>query len=616
MRNIYRSLLLAGLLLSPLFLSGQDTPPPIERSDNKVILEGRVYYIHVVKAGQTLYAISRAYGISEKEVAVENPGVYSGLQIGQVLKIPMAPGLPLEKKPGEEQQISYDEEGYVSYKVRRRDTMYSIARKYKVSEEAIRACNPELEWDGLRAGSTIWIPLPQVVAKTDTLQSAPVDSMTVESDTLDNLPDYNYSELLEEHANIRRTYRVAFFMPFNFTDQEPLDTLLKDVKSPARKARIIEQYKVEQKVPQSVHFLEFFQGALLAIDSMRSIGMKMDVRFYDTRRSMDRMLSILTENELDDFDLFIGPFYPFNLELVSAFSEMNRIPMVAPFYNDRQLLEQNPYLFQLTPSLESEYDELSKLIASKYDYNIIYVRNMDSLDVEKHEYLKQQIFDDLDDYHPVNPVVFKEVVQKLDRTNELLHSLSSEKKNLVVVPTGNEAIASSVVSSLVYQLNNYDIEVIGTPYWTQFSSINFKYFHELNLVFYSPFWLDYGDPDVERFLKKYREHYYTEPLVSSKRGISYGIAGHDITLFFMNALRTKGPRFILDLDNCRQDLVLDTYQFTRISSRGGYENSNFSFYRFQKDMSIIEFDVPEPPKREYFFKPLEDRRKRRYLNKD
>ena len=77
-----------GLFLLQGFLEAQD-PVTVERTNNKVILEGTVYYIHTVKPGETLYAISRAYNISQKAIAIENPGVISGIRIGQALKIPV-----------------------------------------------------------------------------------------------------------------------------------------------------------------------------------------------------------------------------------------------------------------------------------------------------------------------------------------------------------------------------------------------------------------------------------------------------------------------------------------------------------------------------------------------
>ncbi len=73
------------------------------------------------------------------------------------------------------------------------------------------------------------------------------------------------------------------------------------------------------------------------------------------------------------------------------------------------------------------------------------------------------------------------MVLTLEHTDEIIHSLSPDRKNLVVVPTRNEALASRVVSSLYYQLKDFEIEVIGAPFWTEFSSIDYRYYHELSL---------------------------------------------------------------------------------------------------------------------------------------
>lgn len=671
-----RRLLIAflGLFLLQLSLLAQESVP-VERSNNKVILEGTVYYIHVVKPGETLFAISKAYHISQKEIAIENPGVISGLQIGQALKIPVDP-LPQEEidtseltepgetgryhtvmpgetlygiarlykirekdirqanrgvsaaslKPGQRLRIpeellkeevhAYNEEGLLYHKVKRKETLYSIAGYYGVTIDEIRAVNPELGWGGPKNGQMIRIPAPQLSDQEQVGEAFGVESDSTYSDVYEVIDDYRYEEFDDRHENIRRTYHVAFFIPFDFREMEPLDTLLKDITSETRRNRIIERYMMEAKIPQSVQFLEFFQGTLLAIDAMKQNGMKLDVRYFDTRRSLDRTRYILRDDELEDFDLFIGPFHDYNLEVVSEFSRQHRIPLVTPFHSDLELLRSNPYLFQLSPSLESEYKEAAKLVASKHMYNIVYVRNEDSLDIERHEYFKQQIFDGFDDYHPSDPVVFKEVVQKLDRADELIYSLSPDKKNLVLVPTADEALASSVVSSLFYQLDHYDIEVIGAPYWTEFSSIELGYFHKLNLVFYNSFWVDYHDPDIEAFMAKYRNYFYNEPAITSKKGINYGILGHDVTLYFLNALRVYGRRFILSLDEYQPPLVQGSFSFRRMSGGGGYENSHISFYRFLPDMSIQEFEVPPLPERNYFFRSVDDPMRRMYLDKD
>jgi hypothetical protein len=183
----------------------------------------------------------------------------------------------------------------------------------------------------------------------------------------------------------------------------------------------------------------------------------------------------------------------------------------------------------------------------------------------------------------------------------------------VVVPTSNEALASTVVSSLYFQSDKYDIEVIGSPFWTEFSTIDFRHYHKLNLVFYSSFWVDYQDQKVKDFMARYRKHYYNEPTITSNQGINYGILGHDMTYYFLNALRVFGRRFILELDDYHPRLVQGPYAFTRISGSGGYENSLIHFYQFLPDMSIKEFEVPPLPEKDFFFRPMEDPMKRKYL---
>ncbi len=79
--------------------------------------------------------------------------------------------------------------------------------------------------------------------------------------------------------------------------------------------------------------------------------------------------------------------------------------------------------------------------------------------------------------------------------------------------------------------------MIGSPQWTEFSSIDYRYYHGLGLMFYSSFWMDYLDPRVDAFLEKYREHFFAEPGSMTRQGINYGIEGFDITIYFVNALK-------------------------------------------------------------------------------
>jgi len=51
-------------------------------------VDGRTFYIHTVKRGQTLYMISKAYGVDINAVILENPQVKDGIKAEQKIRIP------------------------------------------------------------------------------------------------------------------------------------------------------------------------------------------------------------------------------------------------------------------------------------------------------------------------------------------------------------------------------------------------------------------------------------------------------------------------------------------------------------------------------------------------
>ena len=274
--NLYKRISVTFLFLTLLSLQAvmmaQETVP-VKKSDNKVIIEGKIYYIHIVKPGQTLYSISKAYNVTEKDIALENPGVYSGLQIGQMLKIPEE--VPTRPRPPEKKRDTvnyiyhvlqagenifvlsrqynipasaikeanpgldytdlpvgqvilipraksvFRDEDFILHKVRRRDTFYSLSKRYNVSEEEIRKYNPELQWGGLKVGQIIRIPKPSIQAES---RFAPADTIPADSMAISPLDSSlwlsvsEYGETLPYYPGKR--LKIAFLIPFDYAEPE------------------------------------------------------------------------------------------------------------------------------------------------------------------------------------------------------------------------------------------------------------------------------------------------------------------------------------------------------------------------------------------------------------
>ena len=94
-----------GLLLSGKVMA-QDVV--VERSSQITKIGSKEYYMHKVKAGHTLYSISKVYNVSIEEIEALNPEVKEGLKVGHVLGIPVRP--VVEPKKEEPQPVTVEPE--------------------------------------------------------------------------------------------------------------------------------------------------------------------------------------------------------------------------------------------------------------------------------------------------------------------------------------------------------------------------------------------------------------------------------------------------------------------------------------------------------------------------
>ncbi|UCH15818.1 MAG: LysM peptidoglycan-binding domain-containing protein, partial [Bacteroidales bacterium] len=131
----------------------------VVRSSEKVIINGKLYYIHTVLQGQTIYAISRAYGVTENDITDENPGIsIESMNVGDALKIPIK--TYIQESDGEDDEL--DKNDFHYHKVRKGQTLFFISRKYNVPEGIIYRYNDKIK-TGLKAGQIIKIPKKKVL---------------------------------------------------------------------------------------------------------------------------------------------------------------------------------------------------------------------------------------------------------------------------------------------------------------------------------------------------------------------------------------------------------------------------------------------------------------------
>ena len=86
--KIFKRFIAAGLIFSTLSGAAAELLP-VEKSPVIVFINGKKYYVHTVKSGDTLYSIAKAYEVGENDIRECNPNVGDGLRIDQTVKIPV-----------------------------------------------------------------------------------------------------------------------------------------------------------------------------------------------------------------------------------------------------------------------------------------------------------------------------------------------------------------------------------------------------------------------------------------------------------------------------------------------------------------------------------------------
>ena len=118
------------------------------------------YKSHNVKDGETVYSIAKQYGVTEEAIYRLNPDARKGIQANNILIIPSA-----------DDQTNYSEQvvDFKRHRVKRKETLFSIAKKYGVTVDDIKKYNKQLYSEPLRKGDRIMIPvLTRTVVVTNT----------------------------------------------------------------------------------------------------------------------------------------------------------------------------------------------------------------------------------------------------------------------------------------------------------------------------------------------------------------------------------------------------------------------------------------------------------------
>ncbi len=638
------TLLVVFVLFTNTF--SQQQPVEVKKSTEKVSIAGKLFYLHQVQQGQTAYSISKAYGVTVKDIADVNPGlIIEQLRAGQIIKIPVIEAastniitklglegndiilhevkqgentyflskkfnVPLEViyslNPGTETGLKVgqvikipkrkvlkdvienvrDYDNYYYYEVKRKDTLYSLSRDYGVTVADIMDNNPELRW-GLKSGMVLKIPKVSQYLQDTTL--AKQDTLAEELATIQLSKEQ--CDSIRNSISIR-TVNVALMLPFF------ADFTLELKKAMEDSTYISDDPNVSSSTAKSSfikgdYYFDFYEGVLLALDTLRAQGLTVNMTVFDTEKDTLRVKKFLKEFEIKKPDLIIGPVFPETFKTAAKYAKETNIPIISPLYSKTSQLKDFPNAYQFIPSRESEFKAIAQLASAYPLINKILIHDSDTTGSEDFLQLKKMLSktncDTTDSvYYGLNEIWFSDTLY-----NNVKHALHPEIKNLVIITSNNEAFVSELLSHLDQNSKNYNISVIGQPSWVTFNNIDLDYFHHLEVNIFTPFHIDYYNSNTKQFLKKAIDIFGYEPVELKSKGYNLAFLGYDIAFYFISAYAAYRNDFNHCMCCMDFNTLLNRYSFVQQNPFYGFENTNMIFLKYNKDFTVSRF-YPTP----------------------
>lgn len=325
---------------SPDLSLGQEILVPrrvLEQEDQS--FDSDKYILHKVKPKETLYGIAKQYAVPMDVILKNNQIQDQQIQIGQKLLIPR----------------QLNETGFIKHKVSaRREKLSKIAGKYNVSVSALKNANPRAG-EKLKRGETLLIPLGYV--ETDFEEE---EELIEEEKPTEEIVSYKECQ---KQLNQEKRYQIALMLPL-YLDE--VDSLM-----------VIDTNELlEHQFEKPFKFLEFYEGALLAAKEMDSLGFEYDLHVYDIPRDVAAASEVLKTPELVDMDLMITLLYSQSFDVVSEFSKQHQIPLVNVLSKRRKVIYDNPNVFKIEPNSNNLYQQaIDYTLAEHRNDNIIIVRS-------------------------------------------------------------------------------------------------------------------------------------------------------------------------------------------------------------------------------------------------
>ncbi|MBR2025741.1 MAG: LysM peptidoglycan-binding domain-containing protein [Alistipes sp.] len=523
-----------------------------------VVVNGVKYRVHDVVKGETLYSLSRQYGVTVDEIIAANESLANGLkadtririplkgetQAGEVAVAPSAPAPAPAPQTAEQSTVAKSDKSAKGNKVRRRSPLADMIEGVIAAGKATA---------NRRNESTRVTEEQPTASEVTPLESSKVATETPYSEVANAVPIAPTEQGVFRRLGRYDVAEVALLLPLGSTERP------------------------------ATNYIDFYRGFLIGLDSVRMAGYSVNLALHNTAHDYHRVESLLTEGALSDVDLVVGPVYEDELIPVATAMQERGVPVVSPLADLKHT--SSGCVFQMSPSQQSKYDKVQNLFDGSHRVLIVSAEQIDTkFDAEVRGLLKSGLEVVEHKYIYEHPSIIEKREKEREKMRErglqvddtpspsdLSPFMRGVKPTVVLVTAANEidvdrilaAIAAASRSLSARSLPTVPFVVLGNNRWSRYTNIDRSTLFTTNVIMLSTYHARRTESLVKQFDTRFVQEFGAVPS-------RYAYRGYDAAVLFVRGLFESMDTA---MEGIRQQPLLTPYRFER-SSEGGVRVNN------------------------------------------
>ena len=285
-------------------------------------------------------------------------------------------------------------------------------------------------------------------------------------------------------------------------------------------------FKAESgKLPRiSMPGLDFVQGALIALDTIKTSGVPLEVHIFDSRDETRSIPWMIRYGQLDKMNMLIGSVREPEYQELAKFAEEKKIPFISATYPNDGGIRNDPYLVIVNSTLKSHIEGIYSYLVQQHSMNQILLikrRNDNRID---------NIFHEINKGTSKPLLKIRSIAVDSINSSQLAMLIDTTKPAVIIGASLNENFALNIVQACYPLQQTNEISLIGMPNWDGFKDLyNKDKFKDFPILFTTP----HTDEDKNAFSDYLGNQYFTK---YRARPTDMAYKGFESAYYFINLL--------------------------------------------------------------------------------